>query len=105
MKTFPMQPLVVDPRDGTVRFQANRIVRVILDSGKLNMNDLAMMAAQDLFTDAEQMQFAQLIGYSVGGFAELSYADPATVTRAENKAADLLQRQRDREARRAQKKR
>lgn len=71
MPKNPMQPFV---RDGkTVRFKANRIVAYLLDSGrsgrKVNLNDLAMMP----FSQDDRTQFAQLIGYSLIGFHELSY--------------------------------
>lgn len=66
--THPMQPLIED-HEGIIRFKKNAIVRYLLDSGTADMNTLALMP----FSDEDRMQFAQLIGYSVGGFAELSY--------------------------------
>jgi len=65
---MPIQPI----KDG--RFVENRIVRTLLDDGPYNMNDLATMD----FTDQERTQFAQLIGYSLSGFGELSYVDDET---------------------------
>ena len=70
---MPLQPI----ENG--RFVANRIVTTLLDSGKLDMNDLACME----FTAQERIQFAQLIGYSLSGFSELSYVDDETYTAAE----------------------
>jgi len=44
---------------------------MLLELGPIDMNKLAMMD----FTDQERVQFAQPIGYSLSGFAELSYVD------------------------------
>ena len=64
----PLQPTYID-KYGTKRFKGNAIVRFLLDKGPTNMNDLAIMQ----FTNEDREQFAQLIGYSVSGFAELGY--------------------------------
>lgn len=66
--TRPLQPLVLD-KTGAVRFQENAIVVWLLDHGGFDMNLLATMN----FSDADREQFAQLIGYSLSGFGELSY--------------------------------
>jgi hypothetical protein len=63
-----MQPIYVDAM-GTKRFSMNRIVRFLLDHGPYDINDLAAMP----FSNADLRQFAQLIGYSVSGYSELSY--------------------------------
>lgn len=70
---FPMQP-IRDTGGGTarsLRFVENRIVSVLLETSPLDMNALACMD----FTAQERIQFAQLIGYSLTGFGELSYVD------------------------------
>ena len=77
MKRHPMQPLVKD-QHGVVRFQANKIIQFLFDSGCLDLNQLATME----FCRADREQIAQLLGYSVGGFAELSYVRDATYERA-----------------------
>jgi hypothetical protein len=64
----PMQPAVRDEH-GVIRFKANAIVQFLLDSGPFDMNALARMN----FSDEDREQFAQLIGYSVDGFCDLSY--------------------------------
>lgn len=69
----PIQPTEKDP-DGTVRFKQNAIVRLLLDVGPWDMNDLAKMP----FSVEDREQFAQLIGYSVSGFGELSYVSDET---------------------------
>lgn len=67
---LPMQPVVIDA-DGVARFRRNGIVRLLLDIGPLDMNKIAMLPG---ISREEHAQFAQLIGYSVSGYGELSYA-------------------------------
>ena len=64
----PTQPLSTDD-NGTVRFKENEIVRYLLDHGPFDMNFIASHE----FPQEDRIQFAQLIGYSLGGFGELSY--------------------------------
>jgi hypothetical protein len=73
MSELPLQPLALD-EDGVMRFQANAIVRYLLDAGPFGMNDLANIP----FSVEDQEQFAQLIGYSLCGFRELSYVRDET---------------------------
>lgn len=77
MPDYPMQPLYRDP-DGTVRFQTNAIVRFLLDAGPFDLNMLAKVP----FSDEDRAQFAQLIGYSVSGWGELSYVSDAAYDEA-----------------------
>lgn len=79
-----LQPLVLEP-GGTVRFRANAIVRALLDTGKLNMNDLASLP----FSNEDREQFAQLIGYDVGGFMELNYVSDGAALAAAQMATAL----------------
>lgn len=74
----PIQPLIADSA-GVVRFKANRIVRYLLDAGPFEMNHLARMS----FSDEDREQFAQLIGYSLAGFGELSYVSDETYEKAD----------------------
>jgi hypothetical protein len=71
--THPIQPIEADA-SGILRFRGNAIVRFLLDAGPFDMNTLAMME----FSVADREQFAQLIGYSLSGFSELSYVTDAT---------------------------
>ena len=80
----PMQPIAVDPH-GTVRFQENKIVRHLLDKGGIDLNQLAMIN----FSQADQVQFAQLIGYSLSGFHELSYVPDSVAKAASEKAQKI----------------
>lgn len=80
-KRPPLQPLYKDAH-GVIRFQANAIVRYLLDEGGIDMNMLAALP----FSQADREQFAQLIGYSLSGFSELSYVRDETYERAAEKA-------------------
>ncbi len=84
----PIQPVVlVGESDGKIaRFQQNKIVRWLCDSGRLNLNEIAIMP----FDDDDRMQIAMLLGYSVGGFGDLSYADPVIVSEADQEVEKLL---------------
>jgi hypothetical protein len=75
----PVQPLVHDAR-GTLRFKQNAIVLFLLEAGPFDMNVLASMP----FSIEDREQFAQLIGYSLDGFSELSYVTDETYERAAN---------------------
>jgi hypothetical protein len=64
----PIQPLEKDANQ-TLRFKANAIVKHLLDNGGIDMNNLAVLD----FSAEDRQQFAQLIGYSLSGYGELSY--------------------------------
>jgi hypothetical protein len=78
----PLQPLITDSH-GVLRFKANAIVNHLLDSarqaGVADMNKLAILP----FSQEDREQFAQLIGYSLSGFGELSYVSDDTYAAAE----------------------
>lgn len=81
----PIQPL--SEVDGVMRFKENKIVSYLLDwcaakndhpmtkmdtSGRApDLNELAAMG----FSREDWQQLAQLSGYSLGGYSELSYVD------------------------------
>lgn len=88
MADHPMQPVVIDEQ-GTARFKANAIVRFLIDWATprgIDMNALALMP----FNQEDREQFAQLIGYSVSGFGDLSYASARLVNEADSQAEMLL---------------
>ena len=67
----PYQPLIVDPH-GSVRFRENAIVNHLYEWAQargMGLNEIACME----FEQDDRVQFAQLIGYSLKGFHELSY--------------------------------
>lgn len=66
--SHPVQPTYTDD-SGRRRFKSNAIVAFLLDAGPYDMNKLAAMN----FSDEDRAQFAQLVGYTVNGFGELSY--------------------------------
>lgn len=74
--------------DGVARFVENKAVTYLLNNGGLNLNILAL--AQLPREDMEQL--AQLIGYSVSGFGDLSYASPEVVDAADAVVAAMLER-------------
>jgi len=59
----PIQPI----KDG--RFIPNKVVEYLLEKGGLTLNDLPY----SVFPQEDLEQFAQLIGYSLNGYSELSY--------------------------------
>lgn len=71
-----VQPLAKDS-DGVLRFKQNKIVRLLLDAGPFDLNQLAAMP----WGNEDREQLAQLIGYSLSGFKELSYVSDATLNR------------------------
>lgn len=78
MPRHPIQPLV--RIDGVIRFKKNAIVEYLLETSKKTMDDLAVIE----FTQEDREQFAQLIGYSLSGFADLSYVSDKTYQEAES---------------------
>src|SRR5712671_4545568 len=79
----PSQPLVWDGR--IIRFKSNAIVRVLLDAGPFDMNQLAVMN----FSQEDRAHLAHLIGYSVSGWGELSYVSEEHLAEADQAAEDF----------------
>jgi hypothetical protein len=71
----PIQPLAPDEH-GTTRFKKNAIVDFL--AMKFGLNELAAMD----FPQEDWEQLAQLIGYSLSGFGELSYVRDETFATA-----------------------
>lgn len=80
-----MQAIILDEH-GVARFKENKIVTFLLDNGRHDMNTIA---CED-FTQEDREQFAQLIGYSVSGFGELSYASDAAYDKAWELAEKII---------------
>jgi len=74
----PIQPMYTDEK-GVRRFKSNKIVCFLLAEGGFDMNKLATLP----FSDEDRCQFAQLLGYSRGGFAELPYVSDKEWKRVE----------------------
>ena len=81
----PIQPIVFD-EDNVARFKENKIVRFLLNAGPFDMNKLADLP----FPKDDRQHFAQLIGYSIDGFGEISYAPPDLVTISDAKVEKIL---------------
>lgn len=79
-----LQPMMVV--EGRVFFRENAIVRFLLEDGPNDMNRLARMP----FSAEDRAQFAQLLGYAVNGFGELSYVPERLIVEADRQAAQLL---------------
>ena len=91
VKKHPMQPIVLDDK-GTPRFQGNAIIEWLFQCGHLDVHTIAMLVHEGKFDVADQRQLAQLLGYSVSGYADLSYADCGEVALADAEAAKLFAR-------------
>lgn len=81
MNKHPIQPVIRDVH-GTANFKANGIVQLLLDAGPFDMSQLARMQ----FSDEDREQFAQLVGYSVDAFSDLSYTSDWAINRANEMA-------------------
>ena len=68
----PMQPIGWDETGEVVRFKKNKIVDMLLITGKFDLNDIATMNAGGMFNKDDYDQLMQLVGYSVSGYGELS---------------------------------
>ena len=60
------------------RFVENKIVNYLLDNGGIGLNDLAVIP----FDNEDREQFAQLIGYSLSGYSDLSYVSDDSYDKA-----------------------
>ena len=89
--TEPLHPNQAVYMDGKrARFRANKIVRFLVDfaqSKGIGLNELGSMP----FDAADRMQLAQLIGYSVDGYAELSYVSDESKYQADLEAERVEQ--------------
>lgn len=81
----PLQNIYID-ENGTARFQENKIVKFLLDAGPYDLDELVFMN----FSQEEWEQFAQLIGYSICGFEELSYVSDELCEKAKEIADGLV---------------
>lgn len=70
MADHPMQATVRD-KHRVVRFRANKIVEHLIRVSPDDLNKLATMG----FSDEDWRQLAQMNGYSVDGYCDLSYVD------------------------------
>ena len=79
----PVQPVVVDSYK-VYRFKENKIVKILLEAASEGRRlDLNMIAMMDIPRE-DRVQFAQLIGYSVSGWGDLSYVSDEDYELAHN---------------------
>lgn len=73
MSDHPNQPIERD-EEGRVRFKRNAIVDFLVRDMRpgYDMNTIVTMVHHGKFSNEDLVQFYQLIGYSVGGYCELS---------------------------------
>ncbi|MGK3981245.1 hypothetical protein WMF38_57140 [Sorangium sp. So ce118] len=81
----PIQPCGLDDRS-VLRFKPNAIVEFLLKESKYDLNDLSRVG----FLVEDWMQFAQLIGWSVSGYCDLSYVSNEAKDEADAAAATAL---------------
>ena len=89
---YPLQPVVWDGK-GVVRFQANPIVRYLLNWASergMGLNELTINGSGLGWTKADWEHFAQLHGYSVSGWGGLSYVCDRTYVEAQEALDALL---------------
>ena len=84
----PMQKVRIDEH-GTVRFVENKAVQELLNKYPGGLNALCV-AVDGENTSEDWAQLCQMIGYSVGGFSELSCSTQKMVNKAERRAAVAL---------------
>lgn len=82
----PMQPIFTDG-NGVRRFKPNAIISHLFEVGVINLNKLAMLD----FSNEDRQQFAQLLGYSVSGYSDLSYVDSYAYSRISSTTQDSTQ--------------
>jgi hypothetical protein len=89
-KRHPMQPVIIvvadDERGAHVRFKANTIVSWLVDQDYIDLNRCARLP----FESEDREQLAQLIGYSVSGYADLSYVTNRSFNKAWRARAALI---------------
>ena len=78
----PIQPLEKD-KNGVIRFKSNAIVNHLLEFASERGHGMTQLAMMN-FNNDDRQQFAQLIGYSLGGYCELTnYVDDYSYNVAE----------------------
>lgn len=70
MPEHPKQPTYLDDH-GVFRFRPNKIIDWLFEEGLLDLNRISAMP----FPEEDRRQLAQLLGYSVSGYYDLSYAE------------------------------
>lgn len=88
-----MQPIVM--LNKVARFKKNWIVDHLLllaTKAGYSLNNIAVDVQGGTSSVEDQVQLAQLIGYSVGGFGDLSYVPKALVRAADAEVEKLIRK-------------
>lgn len=72
MRRFKNQP--IRTKGGVLRFLENRIIRKLCDDGKIDLNEIAKEFLNEKYNQDHQ-QLAQLLGYSLSEYLDLSYVN------------------------------
>ena len=95
--THPAQPVIL-ASDKVVRFKENPIIRWMLTEcgagRRFDLNTIAVVSEQQGWKKEDHMQLAQLIGYSVSGYGELSYASKKSIEAADAAAEKFYRKKR-----------
>lgn len=89
IESWPAGPMVID-KHGVVRFRENLIVGELVRSYSGGLNSLYVRVANGEFSEADYEHLMQLIGYSLGGFADLSGSTDAVYDQADRKSDAML---------------
>jgi hypothetical protein len=92
----PTQPIGFTEH-GTVRFKQNAIVDFLVKDARpgYDMNTIVMMVQHGKFSNEDLVQFYQLIGYSVGGYCDLSLVPEEEKDRAWAESERLTSKEKD----------
>jgi hypothetical protein len=85
----PFQPIVFD-QYGVARFQKNELLDWLQKAGVIDLNEIAVLCHEKKFSDDDQAQLAQLIGYSVSGWGSLSFVTPEDCELADGLVEQLV---------------
>ena len=75
-RKHPMQPTYTDEH-GVLRFVPNGLILGLFNAGLLDLNKMAVRFRQGDY-QADWEQLAQLLGYSLDGYLDLSYVSDET---------------------------
>lgn len=81
----PDQPFLIDEH-GTLRFKKNALIRELLDKYPGGLNDLLMLD----YSLEDREQLYQLIGYSFGGYQDISEFPDKSIKRVRPAADKAL---------------
>lgn len=96
-KPIPMRPIVI-AEDGVIRFQENKVVRLLVDRARERGYSLNELVRDLPEASPDWDEFYQLIGYSVSGYGDLSRVSPESVEAADTIAVKLSKTRKPKES-------